>query len=153
MVEIFQYINEYSELYKELISLKRYKFITRKKINKALNKIECNIHASDINDLLCAIYNYIYMNNRPTRYYTNKTAANREYTYSITYLDSGMIAIDIPQGYIQYYLENKEFRVVYENSIFYISKSQPLKNSRLQYIWDHQLPIIYDLIMTSIIII
>ena len=63
-----------------------------------------------------------------------------------------MIAIDIPEGYIQYYLDNKEFKVVYENSIFYISKSQPLKNSRLQYIWDHQLPIIYDLVMVSIIL-
>ena len=148
MVEIFQYISEYSELYKELISLKRYKFIKRKKINKSLNDLGNIICSLDIHDLLCAMYNYIHINNKSTRYYSTK----KEYYYDISYLDSGMIAIDIPEGYIQYYLDNKEFKVVYENTIFYISKTQPLKNSRLKYIWDCLLPIIYDLVMVSIIL-
>lgn len=152
MVEIFQYISEYSELYKELISLKRYKFIARKRLNKTLDNIENIIRGLDIHDLLCAMYNYIHMKNGSTRYYDTKYVGCKEYYYDISYLDSGMIAIDIPEGYIQYYLNNKEFKVVYENSIFYISKTQPLKNSRLQYIWEDLLPIIYDLIMTSIIL-
>lgn len=152
MVEIFQYISEYSELYKELISLKRYKFIKRKKINKSLNDLGNTICSLDIHDLLCAMYNYIHIDNKSTRYYSTKYVGCKEYYYDISYLDSGMIAIDIPEGYIQYYLDNKEFKVVYEDSIFYISKTQPLKNSRLQYIWDCLLPIIYDLVMVSIIL-
>ena len=152
MVEIFQYISEYSELYKKLISLKRYKFITRKKINKALNDLENIICSLDIHDLLCAMYNYIYMNNGSTRFYNTKYVGCKEYYHDISYLDNGMIIISMPEGYIQYYLDNKEFKVVYGNSTFYVSKAQPLKNSRLQYIWDRLLPIIYDLVMVSIIL-
>lgn len=152
MVEIFQYINEYSILNKELRSLKRYKFIKRKKINKSLNNLENIIHDLNIHDLLCAVYNYIYMNDRSTRYFSTKFVGDKEYYYDISYLDNGMIIISMPEGYIQYYLDNKEFKVVYGNSTFYISKTQPLKNSRLKYIWNHLLPIIYNLVMVSIML-
>ena len=152
MVEIFQYINEYSVLNKELGSLKKYRFIKRKKINKSLNDLENIIRGLDIHDLLCAMYNYIYMNNGSTRFYNTKYVGCKEYYHDISYLDNGMIAINISEGYIQYYLDNKEFKVVYGNSTFYVSKAQPLKNSRLKYIWDRLLPIIYDLVMVSIML-
>ena len=61
MVEIFQYIHEYTELNKGLKDLNKYNIFKKKKIVNEMNNLEDKLRNTDIYDLLNAIYNYVYM--------------------------------------------------------------------------------------------
>ena len=62
MVEIFQYIYDYTELHKEMNNIKKYNIFKKKKIVNKMVEIEEKLRNENIYDLLNALYNYICAN-------------------------------------------------------------------------------------------
>ena len=145
VVEIFQYIHEYTELNKGLKDLNKYNIFKKKKIVNEMNDLEDKLRNTDIYDLLNAIYNYVYMHKYVETYVLDDNLSR------IDFRDNGFIYISNPDKYyVEYSLNGKGFHISYRSKSFYVSYKQEIKNSNLKSIWETVNSNVHELIISLI---
>ena len=146
MVEIFQYIYDYTELHKEMNNLKKYNIFKKKKIVNKMVEIEEKIRNENIYDLLNALYNYICAN----EYIGNYTMYGNDLEKDeVRFKDNGYINISCKTSkyYAEYSVNTKTFHIIFTNKSFYVQYDQSINNSNLSYEWNIVRNSLYDLII------
>lgn len=146
MVEIFQYIHDYTELHKEMNNLKKYNIFKKKKIVNKMVEIEEKLRNENIYDLLNALYNYICAN----EYIGNYTMYGNDLEKDeVRFKDNGYIYISCKTGkyYAEYSVNTKTFHIIFTNKSFYVQYDQSINNSNLSYEWNIVRNSLYDLII------
>lgn len=135
-MEIFQYIHDYSELYKELKNLKKYNIFKKKKLTKRINEIEISLQTLSIFDFLDAIYNYI-----------NATRSDKNYDFEdeiIIFRENGFIAFSAYKYFIEYSVNTRILRIQNDNIAFFVDPNTGINNSRLIGVYNKAVVNIYN---------
>lgn len=136
-MEIFQYIHDYNELYKELNTLKKYNIIKKKKLTKRINEIETSLQSLSIFDFLDAIYNYI-----------NTTHSfDKNYDFEdeiIIFRENGFIAFSAYKYFIEYSVNTRILRIQNDNIAFFVDPDTNINNTRLIGVYNKAVVNIYN---------
>lgn len=136
-MEIFQYIHDYSELYKELKNLKKYNIFKKKKLTKRINEIEISLQSLSIFDFLDAIYNYI-----------NTTHSfDKNYDFNeviVIFKENGFIALSAYRYFIEYSVNTRILHIQNDNISFFVDPDTNINNTRLIGIYNKAVANIYN---------
>lgn len=144
-MDTLQNIYEFNKLNKEYNSLKNYNIFKKKILSKKIRKLDYSFRQIALETLMESLYNYIYSIKLSTEYcFDNKDNI---------FFNNGIVVIDAQSinTILNYFIDSKHCRILYNDIDFEVSFNSEIKNKRLNDIWNTVInPAIYDMLIETI---